>query len=74
VSGHVLTWTPGHETDRGYSPPVGRCSCRLFSMIGPEDLVESFHRYHAEHPEIVTIRGAINRSSTTLPQLPEDNS
>jgi hypothetical protein len=38
---HELTITNSPQTGT-----VGRCSCRLFSMIGPKDQIENFHRDH----------------------------
>lgn len=43
---HELSITTGPQTGT-----VGRCSCRLFSMVGPEDLIRSFHRSHLLYPE-----------------------
>lgn len=60
TEGHELTWTAGKGDRNSYRPPAGRCACGLFSMIGPQDLVETFHSYHVRFPD-VTVRGAVNR-------------
>jgi hypothetical protein len=38
---HELTITTGAQTGT-----IGRCSCRLFSMVGPRDQIEAFHADH----------------------------
>jgi hypothetical protein len=43
---HELTVTTGPQTGT-----IGRCSCRLFSMVGPEDTIRNFHAIHLTHPE-----------------------
>lgn len=46
MTDHTLTLIDG-QVDRGtYRPPHGRCSCREWSMIGPHDLIVSFHNQH----------------------------
>jgi len=44
---HELKISPAVES----LPAVGRCSCRLFSMVAPEDLIRSFHAAHLLYPD-----------------------
>lgn len=60
MTGHQLTWTDATDDGTTYRPPVGRCECGRFSMIGPRDLVEDFHRYHRDFPD-TSVHGLVGR-------------
>lgn len=45
---HTLTITR-RPIDHGHIT-IGRCSCRLFSMLGPADTIRDFHEMHLQYP------------------------